>query len=208
MQKYSINHVSSSPHYPQSNGLAEKFVQIVKNLFYKAKEEGTDLYKRSMIYHNTPLSSNLQSPMQMLRSKSTRSVLPMSNAARRQCGLSPKQLRVKTKNEHLPSHDLCVGQDIMFQDSISKRWFQATITSLCKGPRSYKITTDDGVTYRKMQVHLKPYMPQNKQHEAGHSTSKKCNMWTVISKSKVNKSDNLGQSRLKRDNKPPVKLDL
>ena len=141
MQKYSVNHITSSPHYPQSNGLAEKVVQIVKNLFHKAKEEGTDLHKSLMIYHNTPLSSNLQSLMQMLQGRSTKSQLPVSNAARRQLGLSPQQLRIKTKNEHLPSHDLCIGQDVMYQDCMSKRWFPATIISQCKEPRSYKIIT-------------------------------------------------------------------
>ena len=55
MTDYSVNHITSSPHYLQSNGLAEKYVQIVKNLFYKAQEEGTDLYKSLMIYRNTQL---------------------------------------------------------------------------------------------------------------------------------------------------------
>ena len=68
MTDYSVNHITSSPHYLQSNGLAEKYVQIVKNLFYKVQEEGTDLYKRLMIYRNTPLSNKLQSPMQILQS--------------------------------------------------------------------------------------------------------------------------------------------
>ena len=181
--------------------MAEKFVQIVKNLFFKAKDEGTDPFHSLMIYHNTPLTSYLQSLMQILQSRTARSQLPMSNAVRKQLGLSSDQLRVKTKNEHLPSHNLCVGQNVMFQDSINKRWFPATITSLCKEPTSYKIMTKDGVTYRKTQVHLKPYRPQNKQHEAGHSIMKKCDKWTVKPANKVNTSDNVEQSKPKRNMK-------
>ena len=90
-------------------------MQIVKNLFHKAKEEeGIDLLKSLMIYSNTPLSSNLQSSMQMLQNRTARSQLPMSHTASKQLGLSSHQLRVKNKNAHLPSHDLCVGQDVMF----------------------------------------------------------------------------------------------
>ena len=82
MVEYNVNHITSSSHYPQSNGLAEKYVQIVKNLFHKAKEEGKDLYQCLMIYRNTPLSGTLQSLMQILTSRSARSSLPMSNTAR------------------------------------------------------------------------------------------------------------------------------
>ena len=32
MQSYNVNHITSSPHYPQSNSLAEKYFQIVKSL--------------------------------------------------------------------------------------------------------------------------------------------------------------------------------
>ena len=81
MQEYAVNHITSSPHYPQSNGLAEIFVQIVKTLFYKAKDEGTDIHKCLMIYQNTPLESTSKSPMQMLQQRSAKSQLPMSNAA-------------------------------------------------------------------------------------------------------------------------------
>ena len=78
MTDYSVNHITSSPHYPQLNGLAEKYVQIVKNLFYKAQEEGRDLYKSVMNYRNTPPSNKLQSPMQILQSWTARTQLPMS----------------------------------------------------------------------------------------------------------------------------------
>ena len=106
MQEYGVNHITSSPHYPQSNGLAEKYVKIVKNVLHKAKEEGKVMFRCLLIYHNTLLSSNLLSPMQILQSRSARSDLPMSNVARHQLGLNPEQLRNKYKNEHLPSHNL------------------------------------------------------------------------------------------------------
>ena len=149
MNAYHVNHITSSPHYPQSNGHAGKYAQIVKNLFYKAKEEEKDLFKCLMMYHNTPLNASLQSPMQILQNRSARSDLPMSNAARQHLGLQPEKLRTVYKNELLPSHDLRKGQDVMFQDVISKWWYPATITSLCVQPRSYNITTRDGLTYRK-----------------------------------------------------------
>ena len=91
MKEYAVNHITSSPHYPQSNGLAEKFVQIVKNLFYKANEEGVDINKYLMIYHNTPLACTSKSQMQMLQERSAGSQLPMSNVARRRLGIVAEQ---------------------------------------------------------------------------------------------------------------------
>ena len=150
MTDYSVNHMTSSPHYPQSNGFAEKYVQIVKNLFYKAKEEGIDLYKSLMIYRNTPLLHNLQSPVQILKSQTARTQLPMSSTARIQQVLGSEQLRVSNKNEHLPTHDNHIGQSVMYLSPINKRWYPAKIRSLCQEPRSYKIETDDGNIYRKI----------------------------------------------------------
>ena len=120
MRGYSVNHITSSPHY-QSNSLAEEYVQIVKNLFYKAKEEGTNLYKGLMIYRNTPLSHKLQSPMQILQSWTARTQLPMSSAAKMQQGLGSEQLRVNNKNEHLPMHDYHIGQSVMYLNPTNKR---------------------------------------------------------------------------------------
>ena len=73
-----------------------------------------------MIHHNTSLSGCLQSPMQILQSRSTISDLALSNVARQQLGLQPEKLRTVNKNEHLPSHDLHIGQDVMYLDATSK----------------------------------------------------------------------------------------
>ena len=119
MEEYGVNHTTSSPHYLQSNELAEKPVQIFKNLFYKATEEGKDPFKSLMIYCNTSLTSSLQSLMQILHSRTVRPDLPMSNTARKQLGLDSEFLRNKHKNEHLSLHELHVGQDVVFQDATS-----------------------------------------------------------------------------------------
>ena len=114
MTDYSVNHITSFPHYLQSNDLAEKYVQIVKNLFYKAQEQGTDLYKSLMIYRNTLISNRLQSPMQILQSQTARTQSPMSNVTRAQQGLGSEQLRMNSKNKHLPTHDLYIHQSVMY----------------------------------------------------------------------------------------------
>ena len=129
-KSYNVNHITSSPHYPQSNGPAEKYVQIVKSLFYKDKED-KDFYKCLMIYHNTPLTGIMKSPMQTLQGRNARSDLQMSNAARKQLGIQPEIIRNNVKNAVLPMHNLHVGQDVMFQDFTSKHWYPAVIESLC-----------------------------------------------------------------------------
>ena len=88
MQSMSVNHLTSSPHYPQSNALAEKFVGIVKNLFHKAKEEGQSSYTALMVYRNTPLNGTLQSPTQILQGRQAHTDLPLSHAAKVQMGIN------------------------------------------------------------------------------------------------------------------------
>ena len=98
----------------------------------------------------------------------------------------------------------------------SKQWYPATITNLCQEPRSYNITTREGVNYRRTQAHLKPYQPQSKKLEV------ECSVFQLIKQSsdmqtlklsdskKFDSMNNQVQtySRLKRDIKPPVELDL
>ena len=79
----------------------------------------------------------------------------MSSAARAQQGLGSEQLRKDNKNEHLATHDFHTGQSVMYLNPMNRRWYPATIPSLCQEPRSYKIRTVDDVIYRKIQNHLK-----------------------------------------------------
>ena len=152
-----------------------------------------------------PLTSNLQSPMQILQNRVARSQLPMSNSARRQLGLEAEKVRTKTKNKSLPLQDLYLSQDIMMQDPTSKQWSQAVITRLCKEPRSYQVTTSDNVNYRKTQVHPKLYKPEIKNAQG----AKSCHMWPLVKTcNKIKNNNTIAILQHRRTIKAPVKLDL
>ena len=133
-----------------------------------------------MIYCNTPLASTSKSPMQMLQQRSARSHLPMSNVARRRLGIITEQ-QPTSKNQHLPSHDFHIGQDVMCQSPITKRWFPATIKALCPEPRSYHIETPEGITYRRTQNHLKPFKSSQKT-QTKERYQQQCQNRTLIKK--------------------------
>ena len=121
MQSMSVNHVTSSPHYLQSNGLVEKFVGIIKNLFHKAKEEGQSPYTALMVYRNTPHNGSLQSSMQILQGRQACTDLPLSHAAKVKMGInhiprpSAENLQVKDKSLSSPIHDISIGQHVIYR---------------------------------------------------------------------------------------------
>ena len=52
MQNWSIEHRTSSPHYPQSNGLAESMVKVSKNLIEKAVDSLESISFRLQVHSN------------------------------------------------------------------------------------------------------------------------------------------------------------
>ncbi len=65
---WNFQHQISSPAYPQSNGLAERTVQTVKNLLEKAKASGEDPYLSLLSCRNTQ-TSDAGSPSQLLMNR-------------------------------------------------------------------------------------------------------------------------------------------
>ena len=138
--------------------------------------------------------------MQMLQQRLARLQLPMSNAARRRLGIVAEHQ--PHKNRHLPSHDLHIGQDVMCQSPITKRWFPTKIKALCLEPRSYQIETLEGNYIQKNTNHLKPFqLCQKTQTKEQHK--EQCQTRTL---SKLDFTEILLHP--KRQIKVPVKLNL
>ncbi|KAM7303493.1 uncharacterized protein ISCGN_013449 [Ixodes scapularis] len=71
-----FQHVTSSPKYTQSNGLAERAVQTAKGILRKCSLDGSDIQMALLSFRNTPRSEELGSPAQRLYSRRTRTPVP------------------------------------------------------------------------------------------------------------------------------------
>jgi len=68
--------MTSSPHYHQSNGMAERYVQTVKQFLKKAADSNSDIYQSLLAYRQTPMADLSFSPAEMLFSHCVRGPLP------------------------------------------------------------------------------------------------------------------------------------
>ena len=84
-RQFRFEHVTSSPHYPQSNGEAEWAVQTVKNLL---KKEG-DSYLALLSYRSTPLNVSLA----LLMSRNLQTNVPMTKESIKPAAPDPALLQ-------------------------------------------------------------------------------------------------------------------
>ncbi len=155
MLQHGIHHITISPHYHQSNGLAEGYVRIVKSLFNKAHEEGSSPLTALRIYRTTALSADLPSPYELLFNRPPPSDLPQMP----QHSAAP----VRKTDKYPECSDLNIlspGTAVMYLTPPEKIWKPAKIIEYL-GYRSYRIEADNGAKYVRSRYHLKPYTPQN-----------------------------------------------
>ena len=163
---YNIEHIMSSPHYHEGNGLTEKYIDNVKNWLQKTKDLKQDPYKSMLIYQTTPLKNNLQ-PTLELHNKHAWTNLSVSNSRKSMIhGHSKDNINLQNQCKNDPivqmkqPAPLPKGRSVMTCDMINKKWFLGTIKSQRVERNSYDITSSKDVTYRHSHQHLKPYIPR------------------------------------------------
>ena len=85
--------VTSSPRYGQSNGGAERAVQVAKMLLKKARQDGQDPLLSMLNHRNTPRDSVLGSLAQRLMSRRTKSKLPITEEQLQPKVVNPKKFK-------------------------------------------------------------------------------------------------------------------
>lgn len=170
-QRWEIDHVTSSPLYPRSNGLAERNVQTVKKLMTKARDEGTDWQLALLNFRNTPIRDEEYSPAQLLMSRRLNTRLPMTKDSLEPVHIKTGYVRQKrtdniekTKSYYdhgtRPLPTLKPGEKVRMRDR--DQWVNSRVLNAAREDRSYWLTTETGGTYRRNRAHI---IKQNKDKE-------------------------------------------
>ena len=171
---WGFTHITTSPYHSQSNGLAEKSVQIIKRLLSKARQEGTDPYLGLLEYRNTAID-NIGSPAQLSMSRRLRSVIPTTSQHLKPTVIDPsvvierlKQKQALRKKQYdkgareLPS----LRQNEQVRMQVQNHWIPASVVQEASTPNSYVVQTPNGKIYRRNRKHLLKSDNQTNEHSA------------------------------------------
>ena len=153
---YGFKHVTSSPHYAQANGEAERAVKTVKQMLHKAK----DPYLALLVYRSTPTAVGY-TPSELLMNRKLRTTVPISRDQRlptvpdyaevTERDRVEKERQAKNYNQRHAAKELPVllpGSAVYAPDRKSTRKIVNQTAT-----RSYLVQTNEG-TYRRNRRHL------------------------------------------------------
>ena len=157
-ETWGITHVTSSPHYARSNGLAERYVRCIKGTLKKS----SDMQLALLNIRATPVDAKLPSPAEMLLGRPLATLLPSRSEPgmeKHRDRMQERQTEMKhqhdktSRKEDLPS--LYTGQAVSSLHHQKKTWCPGKIVSKCDEPRSYVVETPNGTRLRRNRAHLR-----------------------------------------------------
>lgn len=209
--QWDFTHITSSPEYPQSNGLAERAVRSAKQLMEKSHRDGTDVFLNLLNIRNVPRDAKLGSPAQRLMSRQTRTTLPVSVKLLEPHMRHPQEVKAQLLNKRLyqkqcydkssrPLQPLMEGQVVRMQ---TPQGYNRTgmIQEICKEPRSY-VVHSDGKLYRRNRRHILPVAEPVPSHT---STSDTDHQDTGLEFTDCNTQESLNSEHMRAD-VPTAKL--
>ena len=158
---YQVDHITSSPHYPQSNGFAEALVGIAKKLMEKSVKEGKPWNYGLLQYRTTPISSTLPSPLEMLTGRRPHSTLPQLPSSigknMETSRIHQELLRRQPNSTSTGAHmDLDPGQPVFVKEVNGNIWRTATVDQPAAEPDSYWVRFPDNSILRRTRSMIKP----------------------------------------------------
>ena len=156
-QTWEFQHLTSSPHFPQSNGLSESAVKTVKSLNTKALHSNQDIHKALLAYRSTAVIDGL-SPAELLMGRRIRTTLPVHQSLltkpwMKKVANTKQQIQGQQKAYYdADAKDLVSlkrGQSVRIQDSQTGRWDKEGVVTGKLDRRSYEVQGICGRVYRR-----------------------------------------------------------
>lgn len=146
---------TSSPRYPQSNGLAERNIQTVKRLLQKAEHDGSDPYLAMLQFRNAPIAGMTRSPAQLLMGRALRSRLPVAPDCMSPQAVEDRNQLLRRQQSQKHFYDrhtrrlplLRKGEAVRIRHGGS--WQKAVVLEEHPAPRSFVVKTEEGSTLRR-----------------------------------------------------------
>ena len=164
MTSYDIEHVTSSPHYPQSNGKVESAIKTAKRLLKKSNAARSDIHLALLEWRNTPSEGLESSPAQRMFGRRTRTLIPTTSELLKPKivedvpGKLLKRKQLQAKYYNISAHELpplSKGEVVRVKPTDrSGQWYKALVEQQVD-VRSYDVRTEDGRVFRRNRRHLR-----------------------------------------------------
>ena len=173
-KEWNIDHATSSPRNPRSNGQAEAAVKVAKCLLTCAKYLGQDPFLALLAYRSTPIDAHLHSPAEMLYQRVIRTTVPQRIRGKKPQAavdwdhLNDCATQSAAYHDHhcKPKSSLYWGHTISVLNDTKTLWLPATVIhQACHG--SYLVQM---VLGRLVQMGMQPHLWASSGHyQARHA---------------------------------------
>ena len=163
-QQWNLDHITSSPNHPQSDGQAERTVQTVKQKMARCKEDKQDFRQALLQMRTTPISKDLPSPFEILRGRTGITITgkqeeKLIDNTQIRNALIEHQFKITEhyNRRHGVKHlsPLQENDNVLIQHK-DGNWEPATIKQVGPEPRSYLCATLAGKVFRRNRKHIQP----------------------------------------------------
>ena len=166
-KQWCFTHITSSPRYPQSNGLVERMIQTTKQCLKKCAAASQDPYLAMLIYRATPLTNSIPAPAELLNGRKFRALLPTRSIEQTAHSQMIRDQMIEDKTKVTQSYNqaakdlppLSDQQKVYVQiDPAKPRWTPAKVTQVpgSNQPRSYQVETIHGSQLQRNRRFIKP----------------------------------------------------
>ena len=163
MRQNGINHKTTAPYHPSSNGLAERAVQTIEKGLEKMSGDtvATKLQRVLFRYRMTPQSTTGKSPAEMLMGRKLRSRFDLMHP-NLQGKIHQKQERMKESHDaHSTERHFKTSDKIYFKNfGYGPKWLSGVIQRMT-GPVSYTVLSADGREHRRHVDHIRTRWEDN-----------------------------------------------